>query len=402
MFIFFLSLLLSITIASFQECSCSTTINQKFKILFVVRKFPYSFQTFIINQLQGLIDQGHDVYILAENKVDSDLPLSLAPYHNALKNKVFYKQLPPSQKKFDIIYCQLAGLAKKCIQLKQNDLRGKLVISFRDTGRIVQYDPTFHPGIFKEGALLMPVCNFLKDRLIQLGAEPNKIIVLHSAIDCSKFTFKQRYPNPDGSIRIVSICRLVEQKGIQYSIKAVAQLLKKYNNIEYFIIGEGYLHQDLQNLINNLGVHNKIKLLGRKTHGDVQKILNSSHIFILPSVLGLEGRMEGIPNALKEAMAMGLPVVSTYHSGIPELVENRKSGFLVAEGDVNALIDRLEYLINHPEMWPVMGLAGRQKVEQEFDMKKENDKLIRIFQQLLQTGAEGYNEIADWSRAKKA
>ena len=84
-----------------------------------------------------------------------------------------------------------------------------------------------------------------------------------------------------------------------------------------------------------------------------------------------------------EAMATGLPVLSTWHSGIPELVKDGVSGFLVPERDVVSLSERLVYLIEHPEIWPEMGRAGRAYVETNYDINKLNDRLIAIFQNLL-------------------
>ncbi len=111
--------------------------------------------------------------------------------------------------------------------------------------------------------------------------------------------------------------------------------------------------------------------------------LNKSHIFILSSVTASNGDQEGIPNALKEAMAMGLPVISTDHSGIPELIEDGISGFLVPERDIAALVDRIEYLINHPEQWNKITAAARKTIEEKFDMEQESDKLEIILQNLV-------------------
>ena len=86
---------------------------------------------------------------------------------------------------------------------------------------------------------------------------------------------------------------------------------------------------------------------------------------------------------LLEAQAMGLPVISTLHNGIPDSVLDGQSGFFVPEKDINALAERLEYLIEHHELWPEIGRAGRRYVEENFDIHKLNDRLIKIYQQLL-------------------
>ena len=110
--------------------------------------------------------------------------------------------------------------------------------------------------------------------------------------------------------------------------------------------------------------------------------MNESHIFILSSITAKDGDQEGQGLVLQEAQAMGLPILSTYHNGIPEGVVDKKSGFLVPERDVDALADRLNYLIEHPNTWQDMGKTGREFVEKKYDIKKLNQKLVEIYQRL--------------------
>jgi len=132
-------------------------------------------------------------------------------------------------------------------------------------------------------------------------------------------------------------------------------------------------------------VGDRIHLCGRKQQQELIELLDQAHLFVAPSVTATDGNQDAPVNVLKEAMAMGLPVVSTLHGGIPELVEDGISGFLVPERDVAALRDRLEYLVTHPECWPEMGLAGRTFVETHFDIERLNDRLVDLYQQVLAT-----------------
>ena len=113
------------------------------------------------------------------------------------------------------------------------------------------------------------------------------------------------------------------------------------------------------------------------------KILSNSDILLAPSITAHDKDQEGIPVVLMETMAMGLPIISTLHSGIPELVQDGISGYLVPERDVDALAEKLNYLIEHPELWSEMGKAGRAFVEENFNIDKLNDRLVEIFQSLL-------------------
>jgi colanic acid/amylovoran biosynthesis glycosyltransferase len=139
----------------------------------------------------------------------------------------------------------------------------------------------------------------------------------------------------------------------------------------------------LQNLIDTLNAGDNIKLLGWKTQAEVADLLMASDILLAPSVTTEKGDEEGIPGVIMEAFAQRLPVVSTYHAGIPEVVKDGESGFLVPERDVHAMADRLERLIEVPELRFALGQNGRTFVEEHYDVDKLNDRLVRIYQQLL-------------------
>jgi colanic acid/amylovoran biosynthesis glycosyltransferase len=288
---------------------------------------------------------------------------------------------------FDIIHCQFGALGPSGIALNQICSRNsKLVTSIRG------YDVTVylkkHPGIydelFREGNLFLPVCEFLKERLIQEGCQEKKIVVHHSGIDCSKFEYIQRVWDPGEPIKVLTIARLIEKKGVAVAIDAVSRLLSKAEKIEYSVVGDGPLREDLQQLIESMGIERQVRLLGWKTHEEVRRLLEESHVLIAPSLTSESGDQEGIPNAIKEAMASGLPVISTFHSGIPELVIDGVSGLLVPERDAASLADALAYLLSHPEVCKRMSKAGRMQVEQEFDTNSLNKKLEELYLGLMQ------------------
>jgi colanic acid/amylovoran biosynthesis glycosyltransferase len=212
---------------------------------------------------------------------------------------------------------------------------------------------------------------------------PHKILVHGSGIDLSKFAFKPRSLAANDQIRLVTTGRLEEKKGIEYSIQAVAEVVKQHPHLEYNIIGDGSLKSSLQELINRLGVSQNVKLVGWKQQAEIIEILDRSHLFLAPCVTAADGNQDAPVNTLKEAMAMGLPVISTYHGGIPELVEDGVSGFLAPERDKEAIAIKLLYLIEHPEIWEQMGMAGRRQVEAKYDMETLNDELNQIYHNLL-------------------
>ena len=181
---------------------------------------------------------------------------------------------------------------------------------------------------------------------------------------------------------MISVARLVEKKGIEYAIRAMARLVASEVKVQYRIIGDGPLLAPLKQLVSEMHLHEHIVFLGAKTSDEVIHELSGAHLFLAPSVTSYCGDMEGIPTVLMEAMAAGLPVISTLHSGIPELVEDGVSGKLVGERDVQALAQAMRELVANVEQWPAMGAAGREKVLREFNIKKLNERLDHTFEQL--------------------
>lgn len=184
-------------------------------------------------------------------------------------------------------------------------------------------------------------------------------------------------------MKIITIARLVEKKGIEYAIKAIAKVAENHPNIIYNIAGDGPLRESLEKLILDLKISDNVKLLGWMTQEQVRQLYVDSHIFVLPSVTAATGDREGQALVLQEAQAMGLPVVSTLHNGIPEGVLEGKSGFLVPERDVDALAEKIGYLVENPEIWTQMGQHGRKFVEERYDIKQLNKQLVEMYEKLL-------------------
>jgi len=375
--IFFLalSLLLSGMIAGEEH-------KRPMKILMVVACFPKIHDICMLNQMTGLIDRGHDVYIYALSKGDYvHVQEDVIKYD--LINKTFFETIPARLDDFDIIMFQLGH---KIFDVKKtHNFKGKVVVCLRgyDITGFLKEKPHAYDEYFESCDLFMPVCEVFKNILMNIGCSEDKIIVQHSAIDCSKFKFKKRSLPRSGILKIVSAGRFVEKKGFIYSIRAVGQLLKKFPQLRYTIIGDGILKKKYRRIIKKLNLETKIKIDSWHAHEEYIDILNESHIFLAPSVTAQNNDQEGIPNVLKEAMAMGLLVVATDHSGNPEIVANGKTGFLVPERNSSAICKSIEYILNNPEQWESIQVAAMKKILEEFELEKENDKLEAILYGLL-------------------
>ena len=161
---------------------------------------------------------------------------------------------------------------------------------------------------------------------MDLGVPREKITVVHMGVDVERFQFEDRPQNKP--IRILSVARATEKKGLTYALEAI----EKCNmDVRYEIIGGGELESKLIAQIADYNSKEKITIHGPQSSEFVAESLKKADIFLLPSVTDQYGDMEGIPVSLMEAMASGVIVLSTVHSGIPELVEHQKSGFLVEE-----------------------------------------------------------------------
>ena len=409
------------------------------KIAFLVGKFPVLSESFILNQIAGLLDRGHEVdiyaidgpadngskvhpivtkYNLIERTYFSPVPpkdkADLTPNDDRFIKQIFqrnpkacqdlidvakhgkrakrfrllYKAVPLLEgKSYDIIHCQFGSIGLMGLLFRNLGLlKGKLVTIFRgsDISKYLEkwgYD--VYDRLLAEGDFFLTNCEFFRKRAIKLGCDEDKIVILGSGIDCSKFAFTPRHFPADGKVKIATTGRLVEKKGIEYGIRAMAFLAETYPNIEYNIIGDGELREHFQKLIAKLNVGHIVKLVGWKQQEELIKILDDSHILIAPSVTAADGNQDAPVNTLKEAMAMGLPVIGTLHGGIPELIEDGISGFLVPERDGEAIAQKVSYLIEHPEIWTDMGKAGRDRVEEKYDMHKLNNQLVDIYKSVL-------------------
>jgi colanic acid/amylovoran biosynthesis glycosyltransferase len=404
------------------------------KVAFLVRKFPKLSETFILNQITGLIDRGVDLDIFAWEPGESDAHADVATY--SLRGKTRYIRPPrpylervaavsarmvrdrswrrPSMVlrsldvwrhgrsasslyllyagsgllhsgPHDVVHCQFGDLGATALELRAiGAVPGRIVVSFRGSD-LTARDRSGDDALFQAADLVLPVCEAFAERLIGLGCDPKKIRVHRSGVDLGRFEYIERMDrqrSPDRPTRLLTVSRLVEKKGVAYGLEAVARLRASGRNVVYSILGDGPLGPELERLRDSLGLGEIVSFLGPGDDARVLACLREAHVLVAPSVTAGDGDQEGIPNALKEAMATGLPVVSTRHSGIPELVEDGISGFLVPERDADALAERVACLVDHPERWGAMGRAGRRRVEADYDSETLNVRLVELYREV--------------------
>jgi len=214
--------------------------------------------------------------------------------------------------------------------------------------------------------------NFLHSTFPSIPA--GKIRVIHCGIDPTKFPDKplQRSSN---SFNLICVARLEKIKGHQYLIEACAQLKAQNVDFQCYLVGDGELQSRIQEQINHLDLIRMVKILGYQPHQLVIKLLTQADVLVLPSI------SEGIPVAVMEGMAAGLPVVATAVTGVPELVEDGVSGFLVPPQNSTALTDALLKLYSSPQLRIELGQMGRKKVVREFNLQHSAETLYKAFQE---------------------
>jgi colanic acid/amylovoran biosynthesis glycosyltransferase len=302
-----------------------------------------------------------------------------------LSLRLFYLLLELAKGNFDILQCHYGTIGLAGLFAKNVGISGKLCTVFHgfDLSRYLT-DSNENPyrKLLQQGNLFLPISNLWRDKLIQLHCEPGRIIVHHMGIDLDKFAYTEKNITTGDTIKILTVGRLTEKKGHRYALEAIAKIIARRPNIEFLIAGDGPLRDELTALTRKLNIEKQVCFLGPLQQNEISALYQQAHIFLLPSVTAADGDQEGIPVVLMEAQACGLPVVATLHSGIPELVADGKSGFLVPERDADRVTEALEHLIKNPHLWKEMGRHGRDIVQQQYNIKTLNQNLAKIFQNL--------------------
>lgn len=407
------------------------------KVLFFLHSFPCVSETFVLNQVTGLIDKGHDVKVYAWGKGDSCLHEDYVKYNLNNKTWRLYKTIPQSRiirlitispyiilffmrygKAFFTLFSPQYGRFSMNLTLLYISLRlikekwspdviishfgdnGLLMNAMKKAGIVEKYTPCytffhaheicrmsdeelsrFYKPMFESDDYLLPISDYWRQKLLRSGANTKNVKKIHMGIDPSRFiyiepTFKKDF------ITILSVGRLVGQKGYEYSIQGVASYIKNTTKkVKYLIIGKGELENHLKRLVEQLCIEEHVDFLGAQPQEVVARNMANADVFLLPSVTDDLGFMEGIPVALMEAMARGVICVSTYHSGIPELIENEVSGFLCEEKNSWEISQALMKIERCDESdIKRMSLAAREKVIAEFNVNTlliNLDKLVK-------------------------
>lgn len=204
-----------------------------------------------------------------------------------------------------------------------------------------------------------------------------KIHVIHGGVDIDRLSPPPEC-EPRKLLRVLCVARFEEVKGHTYLVEACRILKERGIPFECVLIGDGHLMPQIENQIKQSGLHNEVLLLGPKPYEQVIEQFSRADVVVLATAPTASGKREGIPNALKEAMASGVPVVATASGGIPELV-NESCGILVQPRNATAIADALQRLCDEPELRRRMGMAGRERVVREFNLNLSTALRAELF-----------------------
>lgn len=365
---------------------------------FVLESFPQLSETFVLDQMRALAVDGHDVHVIADrlNAYDESVfgDLSFIASSN-LRWKAqplisrLLGHLPWAISSRLKMICDVAfdfQLRRYQLLVAHFGLNGQRLARSRSLhrfstpficifhgydvgiplaeGRLIEYRT-----LFDQAKLLLCVNQWFCEVLADAGASVDKLRVHRMGVDVTKIDYRER---PREQLNILSVCRLVKKKGISVAIEAVSMLVKARPDVRvsYRIVGDGPLREELEQQARLLGVAEQVKFLGAMPHSLVQQELYAANVFLLPSVTAENGDVEGVPVSLMEAMASGATVVSSRHSGIPELIADKEGGLLADEFDAAGLAAALEALYERPEWATKLAFNGSLAVAETFNSAK--------------------------------
>lgn len=211
------------------------------------------------------------------------------------------------------------------------------------------------------------------------GPADHKVRCIYHGLDVSQFSFQLPTKVDTGEPMILSVARLVEKKGLGDLIAAADILRRRGRVFQVEIIGSGPQREALRAQTKQLGLADRVRLSGAQAHDAVCQAYQRASVFVLPCVIASNGDRDGIPNVLLEAMASGVPVVSTPVSGIPELIASGFDGLLVPPNNPAALAEAIDKLLASQELRESLARAARAKIESSFSLDASAERLLALF-----------------------
>jgi colanic acid/amylovoran biosynthesis glycosyltransferase len=353
-------------------------------------------ETFILAQMQAM--QKFSARLIGLEKVPSGLPLPSKPLllcrarggAAALRAKIYRKSgIAPffharaRREQPALLHAHFASGGLTAIPLAKS-LGVPLLVTLHGSDVTVKWASARSiRRLGREATLFLCVSHFIRDRAIAAGLPEEKLRVHYIGVDLQQF----QAPAADvAGAGVLFVGRLVEKKGCAYLIRAMASVQQTYPDCLLTIIGDGPLRGYLASHAKELGV--ACRFLGAQPATIVREHLRTTRIFCAPSVTATNGDSEGLGIVFAEAQAMGIPVVSSLHGGIPEVVSDGRTGLLVHERDHPALAAAIASLLGNASLWEQFRHNARAHIEHSFDLAKQTAELETIYRDVIATASQ--------------
>ncbi|MGY5847675.1 glycosyltransferase [Salegentibacter sp. HM20] len=291
-------------------------------------------------------------------------------YFNELLKKSFIKN------KIQVVLAEYGTTAQEQLQVVK-ELKLPLIVHFHgfDASRkdILKRTKNYR-DVFEYATYIIVVSRKMYDDLLHLGCPGNKLIYNVCSPNDEFFKIAPQFKSP----HFISVGRFVDKKAPYYSLLAFKEVVSKFPEAKLKMAGEGYLLNSCKNLVLHFGLEKNVEFLGIITPEEFRGYLENSLAFLQHSLTAENGDSEGTPVAVLEASGAGLPVISTYHAGIPDVITNNETGFLVPEHDVQGMTKAMLTLLKDPTLAKEMGDRGKKNISMNFNMKSHLETINKL------------------------
>lgn len=377
----------------------TTKIGDRLRVALCVGEWLPASETFIYDQV--LHQTSTQALVIARNPTEHAPRFPYSPVVHLGKLEQFsffrYSYAPSVQRalrayKTELIHAHF-GLNAAMVLPYAERLGLPLVVTFHghDVGGLEPQNSThgryrryqrLAPRLFGYASKLICASSDLAHELIKNGGPEHKVHVHHLGVDVTKFSPLR--PENKRDLTVLMVGRLVEKKGTADGIRAFAMLCDEFPSARLDIIGDGPLRSDLERLTKDLKIWDRVSFRGNQNSDEVLRAMQTAALLLTPSYLTSEGDRESGVIVIKEAGAAGLPTVATRHGGIPEIIEDEVTGYLVDERDVAGLRSTMARLLRSSELCLKLGTAARQRIVQHFDSKNRNAILEDLLWQVVE------------------